>query len=409
MVVIIPNRPNPDNASFIAGGNLTVVRLPTNDAERITLKAGNFGVANAVPVGSLVVVSALDVGATGILTLSAGKTMTLGGKVEAGTLNVSAGDDLTLVTEVGLMNVELQGSGSDFLLRQTGAITISELKLQGGNITIEASGDVRIDQISGSVGDITIVATGSITIDSKVAPAARAGRVTLVSGSGAVDVVLSADTLDIKAVGSITVSEFDGLAIERLQSRSGGAVTVTAGGNLVIDAGIVATGSNAVSITSTGGSMILSQAITTDEGGITLRADPASGIGIELGALADLRSNKGDILLDAGRGRDGVHRRNLHRRRHRPPAAAGRRRDPARQAAQPEHRRPDRHRGRRRHRRHQGRRRRRHRHRGHRRAAGHHLQRRRRLGGRCDRDPGARARPGSTPPKARCSSRRSTT
>ncbi|MDZ4127593.1 MAG: hypothetical protein U1E02_26020, partial [Hydrogenophaga sp.] len=100
-VLVIPDRPVGPYDLKSTGGSLTVVNLPAHAGEDIRLGAAQ----------SLVVVSDLNVGSGGSVTLNAGKGITLGGELIAGQLNVSAGSDLSLTTQVGAMNIALTNSG----------------------------------------------------------------------------------------------------------------------------------------------------------------------------------------------------------------------------------------------------------------------------------------------------------
>jgi hypothetical protein len=96
-VLVLPSRPSGPYTLSSATGSLTVVNLPTTAGETITLGANK----------SLVVVSPINVGSNGSVTLTAGSGLTLGGKLTAGRLNATAGSDLSMSTQVGVMNLTL--------------------------------------------------------------------------------------------------------------------------------------------------------------------------------------------------------------------------------------------------------------------------------------------------------------
>ena len=298
-VLIVPER-GTGSFSTSATGSLTVVTLPTHDNESISLRADK----------ALVVVSALDVGNTGgTVTLTAGTTMTLGGQVTATTLNVTAGGDLTLTSLVNSLHAVVHGQGSDLTVLQreslgAGAIlNISSITMDddgNGNINLVVYDSINIGEIAGLVGNITITSLhGDITIG-KIGSAAHVtlsalnGKV--MAGTGAASSI-EADTLDIVALGAISIYEKDALLISRIDSISDATVTVTAGGALTVDGAITATLGNTVSLTS-GGALLLNQSITTASGAITLDAAGA----MTLTGQADLTSVSGTLTLNAHNG-----------------------------------------------------------------------------------------------------------
>jgi len=250
------------------------------------------------------VVTPINVGASGTVTLSATEGVTLGGKVTAGTLTVTAGDDLTITSEVGTLQVTMNGAG-DLTVFQTGALSITSIAMNGGgggDVNLVASGTVDIGEITGVAGDIKITTTAGNIVIGKLAAggdlvlSAAAGKVTLGSASNTIE----ADSLNIVAKGDITVYEKDALVIERLSSSDGGVVFVKAGGALTVNGAIQAKSGNDVSLeTTNGGSIALNQTITTETGGnVTITA----ANGLTLSAQADIKSTNGVFKLNAGSG-----------------------------------------------------------------------------------------------------------
>src|SRR5690606_23941334 len=136
-------------------------------------------------------------------------------KVTASALEVKAGDDLTITSEVGTLRVVMT-AGGNLTVFQTGALNISSITMMGGDITLVADGDITIGEIgfagSGAAGDVSITSRhGSILIGSLASAAdvvlsAVEGSVS--AGSGAAGQI-EADTLDILAAGAISVVEKD--------------------------------------------------------------------------------------------------------------------------------------------------------------------------------------------------------
>ena len=297
-VLIVPDR-TAGSFSVTTEGNLTVVNLPTFAGESISLQADD----------NLVVVTALNLGRStpdnpsggGELRLSAGAAITLGGRVTAETLTVSAGDDLTITSSIGNLYVTMDGDGN-LTVFQTGDLTIGSIVMDGGDITIVASGSVDITSITGNTGNVLIQSGGHIHITNL----AEADHVTLQAALD-VSVTLEADTLDIVANGAVTVAEADGVTLERIVS-GGGAVSVTVAatstsdGNLVVGGAILATLGSGVTL-GAGGTITLERAITTDSGAIAVTA----GRGLTMGEEADVATDSGNVSLDAGTGALAMH------------------------------------------------------------------------------------------------------
>jgi hypothetical protein len=306
-VLVLPSRPAGSYSLSSAGGSLTVVNLPTNTGETITLGAAK----------SLVVVSPITVGADGgAVTLTAGAGLTLGGKLTAGQLNATAGADLSMSTQVGVMNITLHtASGatpSNLTINQAADgpavanLTINALDMSGGNVEILADGDVIINSITGSLGNLRIISTGgNVWIKSMADGAAvsivASGYVTLGNraawAAGAADTTVEASNLSIEAGGDIIVFEKDAVVLDQILSTGKGAVTVQSGGAMTLKAAIDAVGKN-VSLRTTAGALELYAAVSSGGGSITLDA----AAGLKFSELADLSSTGGAITLDAGTG-----------------------------------------------------------------------------------------------------------
>ncbi len=242
-VLVLPSRPSGPYSLSSATGSLTVVNLPTTAGETITLGANN----------SLVVVSPINVGTNGSVTLTAGSGLTLGGKLTAGRLNATAGSDLNMSSQVGVMNLALStasgASPSNLTLNQsapgndTASLTIETLAMSGGNVDIIADGDVIINSITGSVGTLRIVTTGgNVWIKSMADGAAvtidASGYVTLGNraawATGASDTTIEASSLNLVAGGAITVYENNAVVVEQIRSKTGAAVSLQAGGAVTL-------------------------------------------------------------------------------------------------------------------------------------------------------------------------------
>jgi hypothetical protein len=297
-VLIIPDR-SAGSFGMRVTESLTVVNLPTHadQNELIKLVAGD----------DLVVVSDIDVGNDALLggtvVLEAANGLTLGGKVTATSLDIKAGDDLTITSEVGTLRVVMSGDGN-LTVFQTGALNISSITMMGGDVTLVADGDIEIGQIgfagNGAGGDVQITSRhgsihlGQLDSSGELVLSALEGAVR----AGGADGWIEADVLRVQAKGAISIVEKDDITIDLIESADHGAVSVSAGGALVVNGAITASGANAVSLVTTAGAIALNQAISTGSGSVTIDA----AAGLALADLGDIRSLSGNVTLDAGSG-----------------------------------------------------------------------------------------------------------
>ena len=275
-------------------GTLTVVNLPTFDHDVISLTANK----------DLVVVSPISVG-DGTVALTAGGGLTLGDRVTASTLSLTAGtagikDDVSITTVVQNLTVDMKGTGNFTVIQPGDAshynpLTIGSLNMTGGNLSIEAYGDIVITSLSGTMGTVTITSKyGKVTILNN---SSNAGAVTL-SAATTVTATLEADTLDISAGGAIDIHEADGVTINSIVSSSNAAISVVSGGQLTVNGAITTTSGNTVTLTTTSGAINLNQTITTATGEVRISA----ANGLNLSAQADITSTLGNVTLNGGSG-----------------------------------------------------------------------------------------------------------
>ncbi|MFA7060380.1 MAG: hypothetical protein WC156_06130, partial [Pedobacter sp.] len=286
-VLVLPDRSVAGVFGASATGTLTVVNLPTFAGDVITLTAGKDLVVVS-PIGKVDQVCSL-------VALTAGEGLTLGDKVTANTLNLTAKNDVSINTAVQNLVVNMTGNG-DFTVIQTGVLNLGSLNMNGGDLTIVADGDITITSLTGTIGTISITSkTGKINIISNTATATAVTLNAATSISGQIE----ADTLDMIAGGAIDIVEADGVVINTMESTSDAALTVLSKGNMTINGAITAAGSNTVTLTTTaGGAINLNQAITTNSGNVTITA----ANGMIFSGQADITSTSGNVTLNAGSG-----------------------------------------------------------------------------------------------------------
>ena len=220
--------------------------------------------------------------------------MTLGGKVTAGRLEVTAGDDLTVTTAVGTLRATMNGAG-DLTVFQTGDLIIESVAMSGGDVAIVGSGTITVQSLTGTVGKLGITSTGGSIV---LASTANAGAVTL-SAAGTILGTLEADSLSVTASGAITLTEADGMTVTGVvQNQAGAGVSLrTTTGSLTVGGAITVSGAGGIDLQAGGsGALSLSRALTAGSGGVTLNA----GGTLMLGAEADITTANGAVSLTAG-------------------------------------------------------------------------------------------------------------
>jgi len=273
-VLVSTDRPEgPFSLETAQDKSLTVVSLPSHEGETLSLSAGN----------ALVLVPDLDVGyGEGVLNLSAAHNMAIGGHLTAGLLNLDAGGDVSLKTQVGTMNIELR-DGADLQIEQGAAgvasadLVIDTLVMSGGTVDIVADGNVIINSVTGILGQLNITSTGGNVWVRSMADGGdvrieATGAVVLGSraaASGPADTTIEADTLSVKAGAEITVFEADGVDINQIWSTSQSPITVLAGGDLALNADISTSG-HAIDLRTSVGALTLNGVLSTGGGSVSL-------------------------------------------------------------------------------------------------------------------------------------------
>ncbi|MCH8489841.1 MAG: hypothetical protein LAT81_07935, partial [Oceanicaulis sp.] len=301
-VVITPDR-EPGNFRVVAGGNLSVVSLPvyagTDDRPGDNIRLGAGGV---LEYGDVVVVSELDVGDDGSVTLTAPKGgIAVGGTITAQSLSVTSRDDLTLTTAVTNLDISMTGGGS-VTVTQSGDLVINQLAMNGGDVTLVVDGDVTINDFTNLTagGTLTIQATGSILFADQEQAIAVLDTAVLQAG-GAITGAIHVSQLDLRAgvdseqAGNVDL--FNGGALEVIRLDSGGAaIKLQAQGNLDLKAALGLAGTATLELESIDGSLILHEGIESGTGLVQLSA----GSDLVMLEAVEIVSGAGLVSLDAG-------------------------------------------------------------------------------------------------------------
>ena len=266
-------------ATLTATGTLSIVSLPAYTTGSVVSLSAGTGLTN-----DLVIVS--DITAAGqTVNLTAGGGITLGGKVTAGSLVVSAGtasgSDLTLKTDVDNLSVTMSGAGN-LVVQQSGIgnLNVTSLTMHGGDVSfILDSGSITFGALSGTTGTISIVTkSGSIILPTSSA-LFSAGAVIL-SGTGSITGALDADSLDLTANGEINITDKDGVIVNSVVNGSTvnsvfipntSPFSLTTGGATTLNASL-STATSPIDLITTAGLLTVNQSLTSTTGAVTLNA-----------------------------------------------------------------------------------------------------------------------------------------
>ncbi|MCC5090870.1 filamentous hemagglutinin N-terminal domain-containing protein [Xanthomonas campestris] len=228
-------------ATAMAGGTLNLGRAGNEFRDSVSLSGTGITVVDQTDL----VVSSLTSGANGAVSLTAGNALTLP------TQAINTGSaDLTLRANGGVLTSNGALTGNNVLLSGRDGISL------GGNLT--SAGTLELSSSSGAIVQDAgaIDATGAATVD------AASGIALNAAGND------FRSTLSLSGNGISVVDQND-LTVSALSSGSNAAVSLTAGGALVVPAQAFNTGSADLTLIANGGT--LSTAGTLSGRNITLR------------------------------------------------------------------------------------------------------------------------------------------
>ncbi|MGB0382230.1 MAG: hypothetical protein ACPGJH_05095, partial [Alphaproteobacteria bacterium] len=295
--VVILNTDPGDQYLARATGSLTVVRLPVGGGETIRMEASGAAVGTK---GDLVLVAPLNVGngvGGGSVELTAAGGLTLGGTLTANNAVVSSGKTLSLTTDVDRLSASI--TSGDFTLEQTSStdLVIQTLSLNGGDVDIRVAGNLTINNIVGDVGRVRLVSTGgSVTVGKMSGYTSDAAFVVDAVGDVSLgtpgDNSVALSTLDVTVAGALQVNDDTGVIIEQYTQNSSGIIDIEVDDDLIINARLTTTAGNALTLNA-GGNIVVNQRVTSADGAVTL----AAGAGISLAAAGDIVSDNGVTSL----------------------------------------------------------------------------------------------------------------
>lgn len=255
---------------FTLGGDFTAtgngILLLTGRV--VDTAGGNFTVNGAN--GDLVMNGAVTAGAGGLSLQTGGNVMAQ--NLEGGNLDVDAGGDLNLFTDVDSANLDTTGNVS---LNNTGALAVIVGQTAAPNqIDLSAGGGV-----TGSVAGNNLVVTGGgdVVLDTQVnsLTAQSSGAVAITEGDGDLTVNgIDANLVAVSVPGDLTVRDINSAGLVSLESGGnlsgigGQPFNVTAGGTTTLDAGgVIGSPTNEFRVNVTGGLGLVIEGLVTSYSG----------------------------------------------------------------------------------------------------------------------------------------------
>lgn len=240
-------------------------------------------------------ISAAEIDRIGEVTI-AGSVLAAGSDRVVNGVEITGAGSLTLLglDRLVIDNVETTGGDIDIsnLVLSGGDLALGRLDAGGGAIRLEAAGAI-LDDLPG-LGVVNLATGGNATL------IARNG----IGGAGGLDLDTDLGSLSARnlAEGGIFLQDRSATSItgflETLADNGSIAVTVE-DGNLSIDAPVLADGTGNVLLRAAGGNLVLSEAVRTGTGHVTLQAEEA----IILSADAAVSTaSDGSILLRSENG-----------------------------------------------------------------------------------------------------------
>ncbi|MDQ2103304.1 filamentous hemagglutinin N-terminal domain-containing protein, partial [Azospirillum isscasi] len=253
-----------------SGGAVALIGAASGTQTLLATLTDGSGLRFSAESHNKIVVGGLDVGKTGMISLTASQGIVGTGapnlKINAGVATLTAssgvvgangGEFINITTgnlKVSANNgavITLHGStvidsmtlgGPLFLTNSTGDIALGAIDLGNANATISNQGGSILSGTLSNANLVTLEASGSIGNVTAIATSAGTGGTTTVSAT---------------AAGSIAVSEAKSLTAQSVVSSGGGAITLSTGTNATgnLTAGTVTT-TGAVSLTSGNGNIL---------------------------------------------------------------------------------------------------------------------------------------------------------
>ncbi|MEM7362423.1 MAG: hypothetical protein AAF525_00235 [Pseudomonadota bacterium] len=226
--------------------------------------------------------------------------------VEVERVDAATGDTMTIITT--LNNVATSGEGTVQIVADGGLSMTDEAMVvtEDGSIAITTMGAIELLTLMSDTGDIMLVTVAGI-VDVSVDESANIvtqGLLTIdaETGIGSASNDLDTDVGQITAInrtsGDIVLQESDALTIAEsgIVNEGGGDVTISVGGELMIDGMLMTVEEGAVDVSAAQG-LTLNNTITTEAGDISLTA--SFGDIVMTDGMSLITTQAGDIALTA--------------------------------------------------------------------------------------------------------------
>ncbi|KQQ83779.1 hypothetical protein ASF73_17395 [Xanthomonas sp. Leaf131] len=327
------------NAVSLSGTGISVV--DQNDLTVGALTSGNNGALSLQAGGTLTLpIGAIDTG-TGDLTLRSSNRLTTSAALSGNNISLTGSNGITLGADVAADSTlaltssnasivqsagALVADGISTINAGTGAITLGNagndfgqaLNLTGGTTQIVDSNALTLGTLA--TGALTVTSTGALTLGggtvngtlsassnggalTQTAALSVTGASTLNAGSGAI--ALTQQNNDFQGAVSLSgsgigVVDQNDLTVSSLNSGSNGAISLTAGGALVLPTQAITTGSADLTLIANGGALSTTGALSGRNIALTGRDGVTLGSGVSTTGTLALTSTTGAITQSSG-------------------------------------------------------------------------------------------------------------
>jgi len=166
---------------------------------------------------------------------------------DGGTINVNLVDPITLGSGTGQILITATGPNADVYVQSAGIITVATggTVTSGGSLELSSpAGIVNNGTVTGDTINLTVSGTANITGTGVF----TGGELSIVAGTGTVNINTDVTALFVNSSGPVTISEDDDIVLNGITATT---FTLTAGGDILQGAGDITAGT--ITLTSTGG------------------------------------------------------------------------------------------------------------------------------------------------------------
>ncbi|MCP4570096.1 MAG: S-layer family protein, partial [FCB group bacterium] len=255
------------------------------------------------------------------ISLTAGTSVSID-DLKSSRLDVTAGNDVTLSTDVDTLTTIITGQGS-VTLTEKDDITLETISVVDGSIAVTASDALTVTHVVSNNGDIALHSIGGLINVTKLV-AGNSSDATLIAGTTvhadsitASDLILTSGgtatigtlvdnlTATVSGTGDLTVTETDDITLKAIQVENGTVEITATTGNITAES--VATDIGDIKLQSAAGAINAENLIAGNNSNVTLSAATtitadnitANELSVTAGADTDLTATIGtlDVIL----------------------------------------------------------------------------------------------------------------